>query len=165
LGSNPSFRLTTPGHRAMHGPMSLETKYMHLQKPVPMGHCIDGWRVCWLGGWDKQRLFFVVMLVRLQPHPSASVRPSHNDPMELGKVIDALYDSEINCSVSTFWDGGFTVKLGDEMNGFLAERDCKTSHEAAEYLDQAAREHYPESSYALGKDEWERLNDVRNARH
>jgi hypothetical protein len=47
--------------------MSLETKYMHLQKPVPMGHRIDGWRVCWLGGWDKQRLFFVVMLVRLQP--------------------------------------------------------------------------------------------------
>ena len=92
------------------------------------------------------------MLVRLQPHPSASVRPSHNDPMELGKVIDALYDSEINCSVSTFWDGGFTVKLGDEMKGFLAERDCKTSHEAAEYLDQAAREHYPESTYALGKD-------------
>jgi len=36
----------------------------------------------------------------------------------LGKVIDALYDSEINCSVSTFWDGGFTMKLGDEMNGF-----------------------------------------------
>ena len=71
---------------------------MHLQKPVPMGHRIDGWRVCWLGGWDKQRLFFVVMLVRLQPHPSASVRLSHNDPMELGNFIDVLYDSEINCS-------------------------------------------------------------------
>jgi len=46
-------------------------------------------------GWDKQRLFFVVMLVRLQPHPSASVRLSHSDPMELGKVIDALYDSDV----------------------------------------------------------------------
>jgi hypothetical protein len=50
--------------------MSLETKYMHLLQPVPMGYRIDGWRVCWLGGWDKQRPFFVVMLVRLpQPHP------------------------------------------------------------------------------------------------
>ena len=48
----------------MNGPMSLETKYLHLQQPVSMGHRIDGWRVCWLGGWDKQRLFFVVMLVR-----------------------------------------------------------------------------------------------------
>ena len=24
------------------------------------------WRVCWLGGWDKQRVFFVVMLVRVK---------------------------------------------------------------------------------------------------
>lgn len=50
----------------MNSPMSLETKYLHLQQPVPMGHRIDGWRVCWLGGWDKQRLFFVVMLVRVK---------------------------------------------------------------------------------------------------
>jgi len=21
-----------------------------LQKPVPSGHCVDGWRVCWLAG-------------------------------------------------------------------------------------------------------------------
>jgi len=46
--------------------MSLETKYLHLPQAVPMGHRIDGWRVCWLGGWDKQRLFFVVMLVRVK---------------------------------------------------------------------------------------------------
>jgi hypothetical protein len=50
----------------MNSAMSLETKYLRLQQPVPMGHRIDGWRVCWLGGWDKQRLFFVVMLVRVK---------------------------------------------------------------------------------------------------
>jgi hypothetical protein len=50
----------------MNSPMSLETKYLHLPQAVPMGHRIDGWRVCWLGGWDKQRLFFVVMLVRVK---------------------------------------------------------------------------------------------------
>jgi hypothetical protein len=33
--------------------------------------------------------------------------------MELGAIIDALYESELNCSVETFWDGGFTVRLGD----------------------------------------------------
>lgn len=64
--SSPTIPLTTPGRRAMNSPMSLETKYLHLQQPVPMGHRIDGWRVCWLGGWDKQRLFFVVMLVRVK---------------------------------------------------------------------------------------------------
>jgi hypothetical protein len=48
-------------------PVSLETKYLHLRQAVPLGHRIDGWRVCWLGGWDKQRVFFVVMLVRVKP--------------------------------------------------------------------------------------------------
>jgi hypothetical protein len=48
------------------GGVSLETKYLHLRKLVPLGHHIDGWRVCWLGGWDKQRVFFVVMLVRVK---------------------------------------------------------------------------------------------------
>jgi hypothetical protein len=55
--------------QADRGPLddvSLETKYMHLRRPVPLGHCLDGWRVCWLGGWDKQRVFFVVMLVRVK---------------------------------------------------------------------------------------------------
>jgi hypothetical protein len=68
--------------------------------------------------------------------------------MELGAIIDALYESELNCEVSTFWDGGFTLKLGDEMNGFVAEGHCKTSLEAAQFLDKAAREHFPESAYA-----------------
>jgi hypothetical protein len=85
--------------------------------------------------------------------------------MELGAVIEALYDSEINCSVSTFWDAHITVQLGDEMNGFVAENECKTASEAAEFLDRAAREEFPESAYALGKDEWERGNQARKDRH
>ena len=32
------------------GGVSLETKYLHLRQPVPLGHRMDGWRVCWLGG-------------------------------------------------------------------------------------------------------------------
>jgi hypothetical protein len=48
-------------------PVKLETKYVHLRQPVRLGHRMDGWRVCWLGGWDKQRVFFVVMLVRVKP--------------------------------------------------------------------------------------------------
>jgi len=45
--------------------ISLETKYLHVRQPVPVGHLIDGWRVCWLGGWDQQKVFFVVMLTRV----------------------------------------------------------------------------------------------------
>ena len=55
--------------------MKLETKFMHLRNPVAVGNRTDGWRVCWVGGWDRQRVFFVVMLVRVpqraRPEPSA----------------------------------------------------------------------------------------------
>jgi hypothetical protein len=31
---------------------------------VSLGDRIDDWRACWLGGWDKCRVFFVVMVER-----------------------------------------------------------------------------------------------------
>lgn len=31
---------------------------------MALGDPINGWRVCWLGGWDRCRVFFVVMVVR-----------------------------------------------------------------------------------------------------
>lgn len=64
-------------------------------------------------------------------------------------IIQALHDCEINCSVSTFYDGCFTVKLGDEMNGFKAEAVVSNWNEAEAWLDAMARLHYPESRYAL----------------
>ena len=42
----------------------IETKFLRLRKPVALGDHIDGWRVCWLGGWDKGRVFYVVMVER-----------------------------------------------------------------------------------------------------
>ena len=41
--------------------------------------------------------------------------------MDLGKVICALHDSEINGEVSWFYDGVWRVRLGDEANGYDAE--------------------------------------------
>jgi len=86
----------------------------------------------------------------------------HNRTMELGTVIAALYESEINCSITSLWDNGFTVKLGDEMNGFVAEKDCRTSSEAAIFLHNAEHQHYPDAAYALGRDECERRHVTRN---
>jgi len=63
-------------------------------------------------------------------------------------IMQKLYDSEINVFVSSFWDGGFEVKLGDEMNGFVAEAQVETWDAVEEWLDQAARQHYPKSVYA-----------------
>ena len=40
----------------------IQTKFLQLREPVLLGDCIDDWRVCWLGGWDRFRVFFVVMV-------------------------------------------------------------------------------------------------------
>jgi hypothetical protein len=46
------------------GAMEVETKFLRLFKPVALGDRIDGWLVCWIGGWDKCRVLFVVMVQR-----------------------------------------------------------------------------------------------------
>jgi hypothetical protein len=45
--------------------MRLETKYFRLRTPVTIGSQFDDWEVCWLGGWTKHRLFYLVMVVRV----------------------------------------------------------------------------------------------------
>jgi hypothetical protein len=72
--------------------------------------------------------------------------------MTLGEVLDKLYQSEINFHVSCFWDNSIEVKLGDEMNGFSAEGNVAASEEAAAWLDEQARLHFPKSRYARGFD-------------
>jgi hypothetical protein len=52
--------------------------------------------------------------------------------------LQALYDSEINFTISTFWDVGFTWKLGDDMNGFVADGEAKTMQQAGAELVSAA---------------------------
>lgn len=41
-----------------------------LFKPAAVGDWIDGWRVCWVGGRDKCRVLFVVMVERPRHAPS-----------------------------------------------------------------------------------------------
>jgi hypothetical protein len=47
--------------------MQLETKYLKLHTPVSLGSRFDDWQVCWLGGWGRYRLFYLVMVVKLPP--------------------------------------------------------------------------------------------------
>jgi hypothetical protein len=64
---------------------------------------------------------------------------------DLGAVMAALYADEINCGISSFWDSGFTVWIGDNMNG---RKSWETFHpfdnpnwlaDAAEWLWEASR--------------------------
>jgi hypothetical protein len=63
-------------------------------------------------------------------------------------VFQRLYDSEINFEVSSFWDGGFDVRLGDAMNGFLERGNAETWSRVEEWLRTAALRHYPDSAFA-----------------
>ena len=65
----------------------------------------------------------------------------------LEQILADLYDSEINASISWFWDGGIDVALGDELNGYVAHDQLKTLAEAAEWLRAKAVEHYPDSEF------------------
>jgi hypothetical protein len=47
--------------------MQLETKFLRLRTPVTLGSRFGDWHVTWLGGWSRYRLYYLVMVVRLQP--------------------------------------------------------------------------------------------------
>ncbi len=44
--------------------------------------------------------------------------------MNLIQALEAFYKAEINIQISTFWDGGWDVKIGDASNGYKAEEVC-----------------------------------------
>ena len=44
--------------------MRLETKFLRLKTPVTVGSRFGDWSVCWLGGWTRHQLSYIVMVVR-----------------------------------------------------------------------------------------------------
>src|SRR5580765_8260869 len=58
--------------RAMH----VQTKFLRLCEPVSLGDRIDNWRVSWLGGRDKCRVFFIVMVEKEHKQPAAPCNSS-----------------------------------------------------------------------------------------
>jgi hypothetical protein len=45
-------------------------------------------------------------------------------------ILDDLYNSEINFKIATDWDAGWTVALGNEYSGFVAETNVRTFDDA-----------------------------------
>lgn len=66
------------------------------------------------------------------------------------RILQDLYDSEINFTIAAFWNGGFQINLGpgDEVNGFDAEGEADNIVDAVEWLRVEAIENYPESVFA-----------------
>jgi len=63
-----------------------------------------------------------------------------------------IYDSEINVRISWLWDGGIDVRLGDDMNGYLAEENVPSMSEILPWLQEAIAHFYPHSAYAASLD-------------
>jgi hypothetical protein len=47
--------------------MQLETKFLRLRTPVTLGSRFGDWHVCWLGGWSRYELHYLVMVAKLEP--------------------------------------------------------------------------------------------------
>src|SRR5882672_6947459 len=45
--------------------LRLETKFLRVKTPVTIRSRFGDWHVCWLGGWTRQRLAYIVMVVRI----------------------------------------------------------------------------------------------------
>jgi hypothetical protein len=69
---------------------------------------------------------------------------------DLGALITALHDSEINgsLSVSWFYDSVWTAKLGDDHNGVAAKGSFRSLRDTVEWLRSKAIELYPDSQFA-----------------
>ncbi len=72
--------------------------------------------------------------------------------MDFAGELQRIYDSEINVRIGWFWDGGIEVRLGDELNGFLAEETVRSVHEVLPWLQEAIAHFYPACPYAASLD-------------
>ena len=63
-------------------------------------------------------------------------------------TIDKIYNSELNFSITCFWDSGYTIKLGDEHNGFVEESFAKNWREAQDVLVGMVLRRYPDCNFA-----------------
>jgi hypothetical protein len=68
-------------------------------------------------------------------------------------ILDDLYASEINFKIATDWDGGWTVALGNEYSGFVAETTVATFDAACHWLRAEAIKRYPDSEFAKAASE------------
>ncbi len=62
--------------------------------------------------------------------------------------LQELYNSEINFSISCFWDAGFDCQLGDLTNGIIEDFKVDTFDEAVVSICESAIKHFPNSTFA-----------------
>ena len=66
--------------------------------------------------------------------------------------LQRIYDSEINVRIDWLWDGGIDVRLGDELNGYLAQENASSIDGIVPWLQEMIAHFYPDSTYAKSLD-------------
>lgn len=66
----------------------LETKYLRLKTPVTLGSRFDDWEVTWLGGWTRDRLSYLIMVVRVVNEENDEQKPIKTDRIEASRLLD-----------------------------------------------------------------------------
>ena len=67
------------------------------------------------------------------------------------RILQRLHDSEINASLSWFYDDGFKWELGDNINGWTTDGRASTAREANELTENAFAE-FPARSPIGGRE-------------
>ncbi len=67
--------------------MQIQTKFLWLSRAATVGEAIDGWQVCWVGGWDRCRVFFVVMVMKKR-HVTAAVACVISTRLKIGTGVN-----------------------------------------------------------------------------
>jgi len=91
-----------------------------------------------------------IMKIIIEPCPDCLEKAKGIDYM---RELQAIYDSEINFQINCFWDGGWEVAIGDEMNGWKIKHSEETLEGAIKWLIKAVCGWYPNSGYAKRKED------------
>ena len=90
-----------------------------------------------------------------------------NHYVSFDDLLYLLYESEINIEISSFWDGGWSYRLGDFMNGFTSDNMCNSIGSGAgyerpvdmyEHIVMDVIELYPTSKFTKDIAKWAKRN-------
>ena len=68
--------------------------------------------------------------------------------MNITNIFNDIYSSELNFQISTFWDSGYFINLGDEQNGFVRKAYADNFEGAVTELIRLVISEYPDSDFA-----------------
>jgi hypothetical protein len=94
--------------------MQMETKFLRLRTPVELGSWFGDWQVCWLGGWARFRLYYLVMLVKV---PSVIVTANRRIDLASGQ----------NRAMNGVAMNTFTIDANNNITAFASLDDARAA--------------------------------------